>query len=157
MNTHAVDSSTEIYLCSTSMPPRMHHKIVRNLRFINLRSFTTPTMVRAIAFYCNQRKGSHSGTNIDAIGSVAFHPLRPLLLSVSGSRHFDEVPNRDRLDSGSDSEDAIAATEEEEDLQRNSLRTTFITRARTKHGPLARDASVKLWSFERCDPDKIQS
>lgn len=139
------------------MPPRVNHKMVRNLRFTNLRSSTTLTTVRASIFYRNQTKESHSGTNVDAIGSVAFHPLRPLLLSVSGSRHFDEVPNRDRLDSDSDSEDASAAIEEEEDLQRNSLRTTFIARARTKHGPIAQDASVKLWSFERCDSDKIQS
>ncbi|KAI0302283.1 hypothetical protein B0F90DRAFT_1816499 [Multifurca ochricompacta] len=31
----------------------------------------------------------------DAVGSVAFHPLRALLLSVSGSRHFEDINVRE--------------------------------------------------------------
>ncbi|KAF9233384.1 hypothetical protein BU15DRAFT_66649 [Melanogaster broomeanus] len=47
--------------------------------------------------------------NKDTIGAVAFHPLQPVLLSISGSRHFDDGGERGvssaSEDSDSDSSD----------------------------------------------------
>jgi len=37
----------------------------------------------------------------DAVGSIAFHPLNPLLLSVSGSRHFGEIDSSEEESSDS--------------------------------------------------------
>ncbi|KAI0683292.1 WD40-repeat-containing domain protein [Cytidiella melzeri] len=88
----------------------------------------------------------------DAVGSVSFHPTRPLLLSVSGSRHFEEAPNRDRMDSDGSEEDT---SEEDEDSRREGGgggggggATYYITRSRTKPAPVAQDSSAKLWSFQ---------
>jgi len=72
----------------------------------------------------------------DAIGSVAFHPLRPVLLSTSGSRHFD-----DSAMSSSSSESSDEGQEKEEQK--------VVTRARTRPHPVAFDASVKLWSYDQ--------
>ena len=62
----------------------------------------------------------------DAIGSVAFHPLQPVLLSVSGSRHF----TGEELDGSSSEEDDAP-----------------IRRPRTRLQPSVHDATAKLWSF----------
>ncbi|KAL4252984.1 SWT21/TCAB1 mRNA Splicing and Telomere Maintenance [Abortiporus biennis] len=67
----------------------------------------------------------------DAIGSTAFHPLKPLLLSVSGSRNFPEPSNDEREGNFSDEED-----EEENDIvefnQTLELRGCLIHRTRTE-------------------------
>ncbi|VDC05093.1 unnamed protein product [Peniophora sp. CBMAI 1063] len=63
----------------------------------------------------------------DAVGAVAFHPLRSVLLSVSGSRHFAG----EELDGSSSEEDADAP----------------IRRARTRLQPSVREATAKVWSF----------
>lgn len=68
-------------------------------------------------------------TCADAIGSVSFHPLHPLLLSVSGSRHFQEPSSSESDDSDSD----------DEELPR--------PRKNAPH-PVPLDTSVKMWSFE---------
>jgi telomerase Cajal body protein 1 len=72
----------------------------------------------------------------DAIGSVGFHPLHPLLLSVSGSRHFDQTRNDD-MSSESDEED------EAEDERDQESKTSSIAGV-----PFALDNSVKLWQAD---------
>ena len=62
----------------------------------------------------------------DTVGSVSFHPLHPLILSVSGARHFDFEtvtlgPNSDSSDS-SNSDDELTV-------------------------PMVRDAAMKIWNF----------
>ncbi|GLB44392.1 putative WD40 repeat-like protein [Lyophyllum shimeji] len=78
----------------------------------------------------------------DAVGSVGFHPLRPVLLSASGSRHFDIG----EASESSESEDSDTEIEEAapEDVPRP--RTGRI-RLRCPH-PVTLDASIKLWSFD---------
>lgn len=78
----------------------------------------------------------------DAVGSVAFHPYKPLLLSVSGSRHFDEAPSRDHLDT--DSEESEQSDSDDEHGEQGP---TLVTRSRQKPTPAVKDASAKLWSF----------
>lgn len=72
----------------------------------------------------------------DAVGSIAFHPLNPLLLSVSGSRHFDEVDS-----DGEESSDSSALSEV---LSRGDARV-FIRRHRHRPQPSFRDNSFRLW------------
>ncbi|KAF7759839.1 hypothetical protein Agabi119p4_11534 [Agaricus bisporus var. burnettii] len=42
----------------------------------------------------------------DSVPCVGFHPYRPILLSVSGSRHFDDLEGQVDSDSGSDSDES---------------------------------------------------
>lgn len=76
----------------------------------------------------------------DAIGSVNFHPLRPLILSVSGSRHFDPTSSVDR--------DALESSDSD-DSDSSDVRTGQVTRVRDTSLPIPRDATVKLWDFGR--------
>ncbi|KAI0308581.1 hypothetical protein OF83DRAFT_1180633 [Amylostereum chailletii] len=73
----------------------------------------------------------------DAVGSVAFHPLKPLVLSVSGSRHFDTEDVSRREDSSGSSD--------EDDAQDAGVRA--VKRHRYRPQPSIRDSSVKLWEF----------
>jgi len=78
----------------------------------------------------------------DVIGSVGFHPLQPVLLSVSGSRHFDNIsPSAEDpvSDSGPDSEDE----------SESEARDVFVRRQRQRPQPSTHDSSIKLWSFKK--------
>jgi len=77
----------------------------------------------------------------DTIGSVAFHPLHPLLLSVSGSRHFDDI------DSGEESSDSSISGE----ASRGDTEV-FIRRHRHRPQPSFRDNSIRLWHFGGASP-----
>lgn len=66
---------------------------------------------------------------VDSIGSVNFHPYRPTLLSVSGSRHFTD-PNESQLTDDSDLDS--------EDDTRRTVRTTQ---------PVTFDSSINVWDF----------
>jgi hypothetical protein len=74
---------------------------------------------------------------VDAIGSVDFHPLKPVMLSVSGSRHWDAVSDdvADSSDSEDDSDHSSAANPPNHS-------TSKLTR-----GPTAHDATIKLWGM----------
>ena len=72
----------------------------------------------------------------DAVGSIAFHPLNPLLLSVSGSRHFDE--------SDSDEEESSDSSVQGESMSRGDAQV-FIQRQRHQPQPSFRDNSFRLW------------
>ncbi|KAI0651027.1 hypothetical protein C8Q79DRAFT_931081 [Trametes meyenii] len=88
----------------------------------------------------------------DAVGSVAFHPLRPLLLSVSGSRHFDRPKSESGDASGLSSSDSDDENEVVETAGGNSAKqkpSPVVTIRRRRPQPVALDASVKLWRFER--------
>ena len=74
----------------------------------------------------------------DAVGSVAFHPLNPLLLSVSGSRHFDE--------NGSDGEESSDSSVRGESMSRDDAQV-FIQRHRHRPQPTFRDNSCRLWDL----------
>ncbi|KAJ7266406.1 WD40-repeat-containing domain protein [Mycena haematopus] len=68
----------------------------------------------------------------DAIGSVSFHPTHPVLLSVSGSRHFHTQSwSSSSDDSGEDDED-----------ERGAIRRSVVRR-----GPVALDSSMKVWDL----------
>ncbi|KAJ6526821.1 hypothetical protein B0H19DRAFT_1197105 [Mycena capillaripes] len=71
----------------------------------------------------------------DAIGGVSFHPTRPALLSVSGSRHF-HTREEEAADSSSDDE-----SEDGEEALRN------VRRPVARSTPVPLDASMKLWDF----------
>ncbi|KAG0697486.1 WD40-repeat-containing domain protein [Suillus ampliporus] len=76
----------------------------------------------------------------DAVGCVAFQPLRSNLLSVSGSRHFDEGPK----EGDSDSSDGEHSTDQESDSESQNM----ITMSRRRPLPYVKDSSLKLWSFD---------
>jgi len=69
----------------------------------------------------------------DAVGSVAFHPVYPLLLSVSGSRHFDDID--------SESSDSSVLGEE---TSRGVTRAVIGTH-RHRPQPWVRDKTLRLW------------
>ncbi|KAF8962187.1 WD40-repeat-containing domain protein [Flammula alnicola] len=69
----------------------------------------------------------------DAIGSVAFHPFKPSLLSASGSRHFLDI---DQAEGNDDSN-----TSDDEDL------LVPIRRARRRQ-PVTFDSTMKIWDLK---------
>ncbi|KAL1762101.1 WD40-repeat-containing domain protein [Schizophyllum commune] len=71
----------------------------------------------------------------DAIGSVAFHPLQPIVATASGSRHFDV--DEDSSESDSDSSD--------EDDSHPIVRRQVGSGKTPRPGPRTRDASIKFW------------
>lgn len=75
----------------------------------------------------------------DAIGSTSFHPLHPLLLSVSGSRHFDHLPP----DSPSGTSSSGSSGEEDESAQK----THVVRKSRARKQPETKDDSIRLWDF----------
>ncbi|TFK81326.1 WD40 repeat-like protein [Polyporus arcularius HHB13444] len=85
----------------------------------------------------------------DAVGSVAFHPLRPLLLSVSGSRHFDrsnQSAGHSSEESEDEEEDEIIACDEDAPPS-DHAKPTRITISRQRLQPTSQDSSVRLWGF----------
>jgi len=83
---------------------------------------------------------SNSFTSPDAIGSVAFHPVQPVLLSVSGSRHFPDVP------CSFDSSDSSPEGDDDRSVSSGTI-TNAIFRSRVRPYPVTRDASIHLWRF----------
>ncbi|THH33366.1 hypothetical protein EUX98_g830 [Antrodiella citrinella] len=83
----------------------------------------------------------------DAIGSVGFHPLKSLLLSVSGSRHF--IEGLADVSEGEDS--AEDGEEEEDDAEQFSLaqdqKNTRVSKSLVCPRPITLDNTVKLWQF----------
>ncbi|KAI0772312.1 WD40-repeat-containing domain protein [Trametes elegans] len=93
----------------------------------------------------------YHGHRVDAVGSVAFHPLQPLLLSVSGSRHFDP-PSAASMDSSesstSDDDSDIEPLGEPADAPSVKVRKSPAVKIRCRRPqPVPLDASVKLWRF----------
>ncbi|KAL1709660.1 WD40-repeat-containing domain protein [Schizophyllum commune] len=77
----------------------------------------------------------------DAIGSVAFHPLQPIIATASGSRHFDG--DEDSSDSDSDSSDEV--TDKDEGASSATIRRRIGSGKTVGAGPRTRDASIKFW------------
>jgi telomerase Cajal body protein 1 len=69
--------------------------------------------------------------DVDAIGSVGFHSFYPLLLSVSGSRHFELDQRIGPSDSDSSSEDS------NKELDRGMRKQIL--------NPFSKDPLVKVW------------
>ena len=67
---------------------------------------------------------------LDAVGSVAFHPAKPAILSASGSRHF--------FDSDSESDDESSRQSPVSNL---NVKRSFWTQ------PVTLDSSIKVWDF----------
>jgi telomerase Cajal body protein 1 len=65
--------------------------------------------------------------SVDAVGSVSFHPWKPQILSVSGSRHWQDE------DDGSDEEDEDSEDSEEE------------AASRVRRELVSLDSSIRLW------------
>ena len=80
----------------------------------------------------------------DAVGSVGFHPLRPLMLSVSGSRHYHEGNGSDSSSSDSES----TSSSDGEDNTGSGAEETLIRRPRQRPAPGVKEASIKLWDFQ---------
>lgn len=99
-------------------------------------------MPRIVAIHCG---------STDAIGSVSFHPLRPLLLSVSGSRHFDRSPPTTSNEAGSSNSDS-ESSDDGDDLDTGESgapwRKQGVARISRDPQPVAYDSSAKLWDFD---------
>ncbi|KAF9228270.1 hypothetical protein BS17DRAFT_773386 [Gyrodon lividus] len=82
----------------------------------------------------------------DTIGTVAFHPSQAVLLSVSGSRHFED--ERGALnaseDSDSDSSDSSDSDAEDGPIGRS---LAVVRKLRNRPQPSVRDASINMWDF----------
>ncbi|GBE86827.1 hypothetical protein SCP_1000690 [Sparassis crispa] len=88
----------------------------------------------------------------DAVGSVVFHPLRPYLLSVSGSRHFDGARDSHSHESDeSSSSDSESDGEEEGDGSTEGTPRTgknaIVKMSRVRPQPRTFDSSAKLWNL----------
>jgi hypothetical protein len=79
---------------------------------------------------------------VDAIGAVAFHPLHPLLLSVSGSRHFDDIDSDSGQGSDTGSDSSVLSGE----VSRGGTRVSILGH-RHRPQPTVRDNSFRLWNF----------
>jgi hypothetical protein len=73
--------------------------------------------------------------HVDSVPCVAFHPYRPILLSASGSRHFDDVDDQVDSDWSTDS-DEPESTHEVTTPKRRGLRLRTV------------DSSIKTWNFD---------
>ncbi|PPQ84708.1 hypothetical protein CVT25_014060 [Psilocybe cyanescens] len=73
--------------------------------------------------------------DLDTIGSVAFHPLKPCLLSVSGSRHFT-----DEYSMSSDEESG-------DEVDRHVVHEEVKVRREKQPQPVAFDSTIKAWDF----------
>jgi hypothetical protein len=99
----------------------------------------------------------------DAIGSVSFHPLHPLLLSVSGSRHFTLPSSKSKpsnsssnsdfsSDSDSESEDADASEDCSVDGESSPEESTDSVRGIPRGvRPYTLDSCVRMWGFGDSD------
>lgn len=97
----------------------------------SLKRMTVSTLFH---FYCTHLLNCGTYLLEDTVGSVQFHPFRPILLSTSGSRHFTEEPE-------SDNELGVVDEESDEISQRRVK-----TRQRQ---PVTYDSSVKIWDLTR--------
>lgn len=80
----------------------------------------------------------------DAIGSVAFHPLRSTLISASGSRHFHpEDDDNIHSETSSDSDESG-----EDDDGTGARETSNVIKRLSRPHPVTLDSSIKLWNFE---------
>jgi hypothetical protein len=79
---------------------------------------------------------------VDAVGSVAFHPFKSILLSASGSRHF--LDDEDEVEADDDSEDGLSSGEE----GRGRLK---LRRPR----PVMLDSTMKIWDLREQSTLKI--
>ncbi|KAI5900493.1 uncharacterized protein SCHCODRAFT_02608063, partial [Schizophyllum commune H4-8] len=77
----------------------------------------------------------------DAIGSVAFQPLQPIVATASGSRYFD-VDETSSSDSDSSDEDADSS---EDDAAPQATARRVGSGKAVGVGPKTRDASIKFW------------
>ncbi|KAF5376708.1 hypothetical protein D9615_007827 [Tricholomella constricta] len=80
----------------------------------------------------------------DAIGSVAFHPHRSLLLSASGSRHFHPTDASE----SSDSEESVDSEADSHDAGTVPTCEMRGIRRRGRPHPVTLDASIKTWAFD---------
>jgi hypothetical protein len=132
-------------LKKTELPSR-----VRGLMFTNNRQCCT-TMHMMVSRLLRMRRGgilqSCNALVIDAIGSVAFHPVRPILLSVSGSRHFDGgSENRAKQSPPTDLHESLSSEEDNgSELEDESSRSIRLPGVRPQ--PVVRDSCIRLWDF----------
>ncbi|KLO15902.1 WD40 repeat-like protein [Schizopora paradoxa] len=78
----------------------------------------------------------------DAVGSVHFHPSQSLLLSASGSRHFNQGTTGDP--SGSETSESEST---DEDMDKDAS-CHHITRRKHAKPPFTTDSSMKIWSLQ---------
>lgn len=75
----------------------------------------------------------------DVVGCLAFQPFHSNLLSVSGSRHFDE---------GTKEGDSHSSDGDSTDQESDSESQNVIAVSRRQPLPYVKDSSLKLWSFD---------
>lgn len=92
----------------------------------------------------------------DAIGSISFHPIFPLGLTVSGSRQFD--PPRDIRPIRPDASRGAMSTDTDDDSSSDSGSDDEEEVQEASHLGLPRphDASMKLWDFASPEPPPKQ-
>ncbi|EGN94812.1 hypothetical protein SERLA73DRAFT_187874 [Serpula lacrymans var. lacrymans S7.3] len=74
----------------------------------------------------------------DAVGSVAFHPLQSVLLSASGSRHFEHDDTGDAFNASGDTSNSESESDDQGHIARKMKRRPH---------PVVMDASLNVWSF----------
>jgi len=74
----------------------------------------------------------------DVVAATALHPLEPILVSVSGSRHFGEV-----------SSEVPASSESDPELSSDDAASR--TRSKLRRLPFSKDTSLKLWKLHTLD------
>jgi len=83
----------------------------------------------------------------DAIGSVAFHPIRSMLLSAAGSRHFDAgSQGRAKQRPPVKSHESLSS-EEDDDSDLEEENATFVALPKERPQPFAQDSCIKVWNF----------
>ncbi|KZT19087.1 hypothetical protein NEOLEDRAFT_1142508 [Neolentinus lepideus HHB14362 ss-1] len=94
----------------------------------------TPEVMPTLQFHAND----------DTIGSVGFHPSQPLLLSVSGSRHFhhDQEGHASHESQYPQSDSSSSSDEESDNVSGDHMK-----RSAPHSFPL--DASIRLWNFKQ--------
>lgn len=90
-------------------------------------SIILPVLIRSDCLLCSP----------DAIGSVSLHPIHPLAVTVSGSRHFDQPVTHTKPPTVFE---VFSSSEDSDSDSDSSLNVGLIT-------PRPYDASIRLWNF----------
>jgi hypothetical protein len=86
------------------------------------------------------------GLTLDAIGSVQFHPFKPLLMVSSGSRATPSTLDDVESDSASES-DSDDSDSDEQAGQVSERLQSFKPAPTTRLRPRPLDDSLRIWSF----------
>ncbi|EUC60695.1 guanyl nucleotide-binding protein, putative [Rhizoctonia solani AG-3 Rhs1AP] len=86
------------------------------------------------------------GAHQDSMGAISFHPTKPYVVSVSGSRHFEDAGSSASESEESDDLDLEDLEDVEGIVSGAGVRGPVLPRRKT--GPTVVDNSLKLWSLQ---------